>query len=444
MSTNLQNAKILYQFLITEYENENVELNTTLSHIKIISQFSKFNNYIDFEKITKNDISDFLNSARKNEIDDPTHKWIGTYNTRHMVLSKFFRWLYNFDKDIDQKQWITPMCMQGIKQLPRKEISSYKPSDMWSDEDHVLFLKYCPEKRDRCYHAMANDTSARPHELLNLKIKDVIFRISSTTGMQYAEINITKSKTKPRTLPLINSIPYVKDWLDSHPFYNNLDAYLFVALSDNNYGDRLSEPAIYKQYTERYQKTYFPKLIDKESTIPERDKSLIRNLLTKPWTPYIQRHSALTQKSMILKEHTLRAYAGWSLSSKMPTRYIHYYCNEASKTLLEACGIEDNSKNGKTDILKSLICPNCQEPNKNDARFCFKCQMVLTFDSYKETLELQIEKDKKIPMLENQVNSLSKQVENIPATIGQHLSKIFMQYGLVDYKLVNKNKKQNE
>jgi hypothetical protein len=82
-----------------------------------------------------------LNSSRKTEIDDPTHKWIGTYNTRHMVLSKFFRWLYNFYKnnESDQKKWITPPSMQGIKQLSRKEKSTYRPSDIWTDEDHALF-----------------------------------------------------------------------------------------------------------------------------------------------------------------------------------------------------------------------------------------------------------------------------------------------------------------
>lgn len=34
---------------------------------------------------------------------------------------------------------------------------------------------------------MTNDTSARPHELINLKINDVKFKVSSTTDMQYAE-----------------------------------------------------------------------------------------------------------------------------------------------------------------------------------------------------------------------------------------------------------------
>ena len=91
-----------------EYDIQNVKLNTTLTHIKNLSLFNVFSKYKDLENITKNDVTDFLNSSRKTEIDDPTHKWIGTYNTRHMVLSKFFRWLYNKDKEIERDYWETP------------------------------------------------------------------------------------------------------------------------------------------------------------------------------------------------------------------------------------------------------------------------------------------------------------------------------------------------
>lgn len=107
--------------------------------------------------------------------------------------------------------------MRGVKRLPRQEKSPYKPSDLWSTEEHVIFLKYC--RRDICYHAMANDTSARPGELLNLKISDIVFKVSES-GIQYAEI-VVSGKTKSRTLPLINCIPYLKDWLQHHPTGSN-------------------------------------------------------------------------------------------------------------------------------------------------------------------------------------------------------------------------------
>jgi integrase len=409
---NRDNAKTLYDFLETEHNLQNVKLSTILTHIKAICLFNEYLSYKDFEKIAKEDIIYYLNSLRKKESDDQTHKWIGTYNTRQMVLSKFFRWFYNRDQnnESDHDKCITPACMQGIKQLLRKETSPYKPSDIWTNEDQALFLKYCPEKRDKCYHAMANDTSCRPHELLSLKLKDIKFKVSST-GLQYAEVHIVESKTKPRTLPLIFSIPYVKDWIDSHPMANNPNAFLFISLADSNFGQQLSENALYKQYTRSYKKCYFPKLL-KDSSIPEADKSYIRNLLTKPWTPYIQRHSALTSKSLILKEHTLRDHAGWSMSSRMPQVYIHYFGNESSKSLLEAYGIE-NYREKQTNILKSKTCPNCQEPNKPDSKFCINCKMILSYNSYNETVEKENEMKDALAQLSDQVLILNERIQKL-------------------------------
>lgn len=50
------------------------------------------------------------------------------------------------------------------------------PSDMWTQDDDILFLKYCPSKRDKCYHAISRDSSCRP-QLLKLRIKDVVFKM---------------------------------------------------------------------------------------------------------------------------------------------------------------------------------------------------------------------------------------------------------------------------
>lgn len=184
------------------------------------------------------------------------------------------------------------------------------------------------------------------------------FKLSST-GKQYAEVHIKISKTKPRTVPLIFSVPYVKDWINSHPAACNPNSYLFVSLSDRSYGQKLSGNALYKRYSDDL-KNYFKKL-SKESSIPEGDRAYMKNMLTKPWLPYIFRHSSLTEKSQILKESTLRSYAGWSNNSNMPNVYLHYYGNEFCKSLLEAYGIEEYQKEqvdtirGKIHILLDLL-----------------------------------------------------------------------------------------
>ena len=300
---NIQNANIFYDFIVSEQDYNNVKLSTRLSYIKVICLFNRYLSYQDFYKITKDNIISYLSSLKKSEEEDPTHKWINTYNTRQAVLSKFFRWLHNPDEP-DHKKRETPTCMKGIKQLKKKEVSSYKPSDIWTREDHSIFLKYCPSIRDRCYHAMALDTSGRPHELLSLRIKDIEFKVS-TIGRQYAEVHIQRSKTMARTIPLIGSLPYIKDWKEVHPLRNNPDAFLFISLADSNYGQQLSVNALYKLYTRKYKQEYFQKLISATSakdSIPDVDKSWIRNLLTKPWNPYILRYSGLTQKAMEIRE----------------------------------------------------------------------------------------------------------------------------------------------
>ena len=176
--------------------------------------FHYFSKTVNYSKIiTRQDILSFLDSFRKIETVDPLHKWIGTYNLYTIQLMRFFKWLYY--PDIEYKRRTKPSVIENIHQLKRKEKSIYKPTDLWTPEDDPLFLKYCPNPRDRCYHAMSRDTGTRPHELLKLRIKDVVFKLTPDKK-QYAEI-LVNGKTGTRHIPLIDSIPYIKDWISQHP-----------------------------------------------------------------------------------------------------------------------------------------------------------------------------------------------------------------------------------
>jgi integrase len=172
-----ENATIIYDFIIAQQSEINIKHSTKGDKIRKLCWLSKYLDHKSFKKTTKQDILSYFNSLRKPESEDPRHKWVGTYNGRQMVLLKFFRWLYDPDKP--ERSRVTPPCMKGIKTLPRREKSAYIPEDIWTTEDHVLFLRYCYTPRDRCWHSMVHDTSARPHELLKLKIKDVQFKLST-------------------------------------------------------------------------------------------------------------------------------------------------------------------------------------------------------------------------------------------------------------------------
>jgi len=380
------------------------------NNILLLCTFSIFFRSKLFKDIKRDDVLSFLDSHRKIESVDPLHKWIGTYNLYRMQLMRFFKWLYS--PDTEQKKRPKPSIIENIPQLKRKEKSIYKPTDLWTPEDDSLFLKYCPNARDRCYHAMSRDSAARPHELLKLRIKDVVFKLSPDKK-QYAEI-LVNGKTGTRHIPLIDSIPYIKDWISQHPQSGNPNSILLCGFGKSL--NRVIDVRSLRKIYENYKDKFFSKLLDSPNVLPE-DKQKIRELLKKPWNPYIRRHSSLTEKSTILKEHTLRQFAGWSPGSNMHLKYLHYFGNESNDSILEAYGIISKDKQ-LSETLRPKQCPNCNEPNKPDSKFCAKCRMVLTYDAYSETLEHQKEKEDKFSIMEERFNSMQSQMQRLITALG--------------------------
>ena len=364
-----------------------------------VSEYNNNNNNRLFKDLTRSDVLEFLDSHRKNQTLDPLHKWIGTYNTYRMHLLRFFKWLYTPDIEPAKRQ--KPPVLENIPALRRKEKSIYKPSDLWTQQDDLLFLKYCPNERDRCYHAISRDLSARPHEILKLKIRDLAFK--SVGSSQYVEV-VVNGKTGTRSIPLINSVPYLKDYLDhGHPQPRNPNAPLICGIG-RSLGRHVRPGRIYTTYAE-YKKYVFPKLLESPNVLLE-DKQKIRELLKKPWNPYVRRHSALTEKSTILKENVLKQHAGWSGSSQMHLKYLHYFGSESTENLLEAYGLVAEGQ--QIDQLRPLQCPNCSTGNKPDSKFCSSCRMVLSYDAYNETLEKRKQELTGLEELRAEINGIKE------------------------------------
>lgn len=138
-----QNQKIIHDYFEARKTETNLANSTQVVINKTLNRLSKYTNK-SFIDISRNDLVSFLNTLRKNETDDPNHKWIGTYNLYLMTIDTFFKWLY-YPKT-EPKERPKPDILLNIKRLKRKEKSSYKPTDMWTQEDDLLFLKYCPLK----------------------------------------------------------------------------------------------------------------------------------------------------------------------------------------------------------------------------------------------------------------------------------------------------------
>jgi integrase len=390
------NCQLIISYILA-MQTESSTLSTAY-RITIVSKLvhlAEFHHPKSFRDMTRDDITLFLDRLRKSEAADPLHKWKGSYNHDLTLLIRFFKWLYYPDKPARQRIK-KPDVIKNIAQQNRREITTYKPTDLWTEADDLLFCKYCPSKRDRAYHMVARDTAIRPGGLLNLKIKDIVWK--NTDSYQVGEIT-TRDKTGVNTLPLIQSVPWLKDWLaNGHPFPLVPDAIVFCGSGKKNTGRKLQKGTLNVIYN-NYQKVIFPRL-SQDPSVPPEDKARIEELIkTRKWTPYTRRHTAITEKSQTLSTPMLHQYAGWTPGSKMSAKYIHYFGNEVSNKLLEAAGIkpESGSENNKKGILKPKVCDNCKTANKPDAKICSngKCRMILSYDAYleKEQEHTQVKKE---------------------------------------------------
>jgi integrase/recombinase XerD len=265
-----ENALTICDYIIAMKREINPRLNTIRSTIQFLSELSKAAGIEKkFVDMARDDILSYLDKCRKLENEDPLHKWIGSYDVKRVILTRFFKWLHYPSIDSPKKRSELsaterkPECIMGIAKLKRREVSCYKPSDLWTQEDDLLFLKWVTNKRDRCYHTMARDLSARPHEILNLKIKDIVFK--TVDKYQYAEV-LVNGKTGSRHIPLIQSIPYIKEWLSNHPSRNNSNSPVFVGLGRRNTGRHLCITGLYEIY-KHYKVEFFPKVIRRSNSI---------------------------------------------------------------------------------------------------------------------------------------------------------------------------------
>jgi hypothetical protein len=97
----------------------------------------------------------------------------------------------------------------------------------------------------------------------------------------------------------------------------------------------------------------------------------------------------------------------------MHQKYIHYFGNESNESILEAYGLKPRSDNA-IDKMKPRQCPNCNELNKIDSKFCVKCRMVLSYDSYIETVNKNQIDEQKLDCMQKlveRIENLEKQLK---------------------------------
>ncbi|MFY9870905.1 MAG: hypothetical protein WAK17_14405 [Candidatus Nitrosopolaris sp.] len=186
-------------------------------------------------------------------------------------------------------------------------------TELWERDDLLLVIKYELFKRNKAALTLFWDLDARNHEVTLLKIKHIRLRD------RYGEGEIPhEAKTGTGPILLTCSFPYVRDWLNEHPFKNPPEARLICNLHT---GGPVKPEAMWTM-TKQLRKRIIRLLQNGSITNEDERQKLEFILKTKKWNPYCIRHSAITSDSDFLPEYALKKKVRWSMNSKQGSRYI--------------------------------------------------------------------------------------------------------------------------
>ena len=377
---------------------------------------------VSFKDITKRDqIISFLDRKIKGIEEDPDKKWITTWNDYLSDIKYFFRWLHNWkEKSIDSSrdfqsphEWETPSFVK-IKRKKTKRLGPYLDTELWDRDELALVIKYEQFKRNKAALALMWDLDARNHEITLLKIRNIRLR------EKYGEGEIPhQAKTGSGPLLLTFSFPYVRDWLNEHPFRNEPEARLICNLRN---GSPIKSEALWtmmKQLQSRIQRML------KCGSVPDEEREKLELILrTKKFNPYCIRHSSISYDSDYLPEYALKKKCRWTMNSRQGNRYIKSRMgNDLKEKILIQNGIlPPEELKGKPSVLN---CARCGLVNAIENKYCSKCSYPLTPKAFEE---IKLEEENKFKSLndryEKDMKELREQIRISDQKHDERLNKI--------------------
>ena len=370
-----ENAALLRQY-DQHMARQSLAKATRLGQLKIALNLSRMlqKNWTD---VTKNDIDELVYKIVSTYGDNKGKETNTSYDHKK-ILKIFFRWVKFGSRE--QKEVGDPPETKSVHTRPVKN-NLIREELITSQDYRQLLVAAESNPRVRALIATHFEAGTRPGEILSLRIKHVKFD-------KFGAIIAVDGKTGPRKIRLLKSIPYLREWIESHPFKNNPDAPLWIQVEGNHYGEPVNYAAT-KQILQR---------LCRKAGIQKR---ITLNLF---------RHSRATILANQLPESLLRKRQGWTPSSTMPERYVHLIDEDLDEAYLRIHGVIKENK--ETDILEDMpvkceLCGYLNDPNSN---ICSECNRPLDL---KTAIELEEKEKEKKTNLEKKLGEIDELKERL-------------------------------
>ncbi len=309
----------------------------------------------EFTIVDQKKLKEYIIEKNESSLSDHTKR------DYRLILKKFFGWLV----DREFVSWIRVGNVKG----------KVGPEDILTADELERVRYQCKLIRDRAIVETLYETAFRPHEFLSLKKNNIKFDNSTTS------VYLENGKTGSRRVLVINAGPLLANWIENHPLKDR-DAPLWVDMSRNTQDKPLKWAG-------------FNRLI----------KRLVKNAgVQKSISPYLFRHTRLTELANTLTEAQLCEFAGWTLGSKMSAMYVHLSGRNVDDAILKAHGLQkqETAQIGKTP----MKCPRCDNMSEASASTCRNCGLALTLEAARDKVE---ELDDMKEVIDSQGQLLGKQ-----------------------------------
>lgn len=316
-------------------EDQSIQGNSEARQIKYLSIIGRIAEMIDsdFKKAEKQDIKTLVGKINKLKLADWTkHDYL-------LTVKVFYKFLRDTEEYPPEVKWIKPQKARNHKKLPR---------DLITIEDAKALAECTKNPRDRCLVLLLYESGARISELIELKIRDLVFD-------EYgARITLPDNgKTGARVIRVIASAPAISNWLRHHPRRNEKGAPLLCGIWKLNRGKTLGYRTPYDVLKELG----------------------VRTGIDKPMNPHHFRHSRATELAKKLTEAQLCEYMGWVIGSREAATYVHLSGRDMDEAILEMYGIK--TEKTKETAFKPIDCPRCGIKNDAASKFCRGCSLGL-------------------------------------------------------------------
>lgn len=387
--------------LILEFEKalmiKNLTKSRILKYLVMLGMISKKLGK-DFDKATKEDIKDLiLNEIEYGKCchdfkkDKEYTEW--TKKTYKIFLKRFYQWLYNCpDGEYpDIVKWFkTSINWRKVRQP--------QPSELVTEEDVQRLISVCDHRRDKAIISLLAESGMRISELGGLRVKDLVFD-------EIGAIIRVIGKMGDRTVRVIASVPYIKEWLKLHKFRDDTESPLWLKLYDKGV----------KKGGGDYTKTEEERQIAKMPRAIAPGYATYRSMLirifdkagfdrkSKKFNPHSFRHARASELARHITEHQMDSYFGWVVGSRMASHYVHLSGKSLDVALQKFNGIpiEEEATQSK---LKPKICPRCRTVNEFERKFCknegchspLDLQAAITFEDELKKKSFEADKNEKM------------------------------------------------